>query len=193
MFSHDYNQEYNYYENETRKVFGYYRCYCKAKWFSAWTWEGYYQKCKHCAKKNYPYKTEELQTMRWANFYCKCHKEWSDFIYAGYYNEDEYQIENYEENYNQFNEDQYQTENYEYTDNQYYQEGDENNENYEYYDNQYYQEGDEYNEIRYDLDPQKCTCGRMVYPTVSYEERYDYHRKDLCQKCVLQGNCTKYY
>ncbi len=194
MSSHNYNRENDYQEYQPKKVFGYYRCNCKSKWLSAWTWEGFYQKCKHCGKKNYPYKTEELQTMRWASFYCQCHREWTDFIYAGFYNQDENQTENneyYDNQYYQEGEEYY--ENNEYYDNQNYQEGEEYYENNEYYDNQYYLEGEEYTEIRYDLDPQKCNCGEMVYPTISYEERYDYHRKDLCQKCESLGNCTKYY
>ena len=67
----DENYDYSYYKNnkplknylrkkKVKRQFGHYKCECGRWWSSAYSWEGYGQKCKTCGKYAYPYDLEDI-------------------------------------------------------------------------------------------------------------------------------------
>ncbi len=43
-----------------RRCFGFYRCWCKNQWHSAYSWANTTQECKVCSLNVYPYRQQKL-------------------------------------------------------------------------------------------------------------------------------------
>ena len=179
-------------KDPNKQLFGYFECDdCGAWWESAYSWVDYGQQCKNCFKMIFPYRLTEKKIIYLAYFYCNtCGVDWKQYIYViGTNNEnvdDRYNEPQYQEDYNY-------RENYDYEN---YEEGIYNDyyENEKYYNYEQNRITDWYQEdpVRYDLEPQMCSCGEFVYPIISNHYRVIGHQKKLCGKCQSIGNCTRY-
>jgi hypothetical protein len=43
-----------------KRCFGFYRCWCKNQWHSAYSWSNTIQECKVCSLNVYPYRQQKL-------------------------------------------------------------------------------------------------------------------------------------
>jgi len=46
-----------------KRCFGFYRCWCKNQWHSAYSWANTTQECKVCTLSVYPYKQQKLDKL----------------------------------------------------------------------------------------------------------------------------------
>ena len=47
-----------------KRCFGFYRCWCKNEWHSAYSWANTPQECKVCSINVYPYKQQKLKPVK---------------------------------------------------------------------------------------------------------------------------------